>query len=37
MQLIGVILTEIINILLICGQNTVMDTIINFIALGAIA
>jgi hypothetical protein len=37
MQLIGAVVTEIINIFLICGQKTVMDALINFIALGAIA
>jgi hypothetical protein len=37
MQLIGALFTEIINIILICGQETIMDTIVNFIALGVIA
>ncbi len=37
MQLSAALLTEIINICLICGQNSIMDAIINFIALGAIS
>ena len=37
MQLFASLLTEIINICLICGQKTIMDSIINFIALGAIS
>lgn len=37
MQIIVTLFTEIINIILICGQSDVMDCIFNFIALGAIA
>ena len=37
MKLYGSLFTEIINICLICGQPTIMDCIMNFIALGAIA
>jgi hypothetical protein len=37
MQLSAALLTEIINICLICGQKSIMDSIINFIALGAIS
>ena len=37
MKLFGSLLTEIINICLLCGQKTIMDAIINFIALGAIS
>ena len=37
MKLYGALFTEIINLLLICGQETVMDCIINYIALGAIS
>ncbi len=33
----GAIGTELINILLICTQDTVKDVIMNFIALGVIA
>lgn len=36
MKLTSSVLTEIINIFLICGQNTIMDCIMNFIALGII-
>jgi hypothetical protein len=37
MQLSGALFTEIINICLICGQPTIMDCIMNLIALGAIS
>lgn len=36
MQLTASFITELINLSLICSQNTVMDAVINFIALGAI-
>ena len=37
MQLSSALGTEIINIALICAQDTVKDVIMNFIALGVIA
>ena len=37
MKLTGAILTEIVNILLICKQTTIMDAVMNFIALEVIA
>jgi hypothetical protein len=37
MQLFIVLFTEIINICNICTLNTIMDIIMNFIALGVIA
>ena len=37
MQLFGALATELINICLICGQDTIMDCIMNFIALGVIS
>lgn len=37
MQFIGAFFTEIINILVICSCPTIMDVIMNFIALGAIS
>lgn len=37
MQLFVALFTELINILLICGQTTIMDSVMNFIALGVIA
>ncbi|TNV72290.1 hypothetical protein FGO68_gene10053 [Halteria grandinella] len=37
MQLFGALFTEVINLCLICGQSSIMDVIINFIALGAIS
>eukprot|EP00347_Sterkiella_histriomuscorum_P014457 403360793 len=37
MQLVGSFLTEFINIYLICAQNSVLDILINYIALGVIA
>ncbi len=37
MKLFGSLLTEIVNILLICNQKTIMDCVMNFIALGVIA
>jgi hypothetical protein len=37
MKLIGSFGTELANIYLLCGQEKVMDTIINFIALAGIA
>jgi hypothetical protein len=37
MQLTGALFAETINIILICGQQTVMDTVLNYIALGVIA
>ena len=37
MQASGAMFTEIINIGLLCGQDTIIDSIINFVALGAIA
>lgn len=37
MQLFAALFTEIINLCLICTQNTAMDAVINFIALGGIA
>jgi hypothetical protein len=37
MQLCGALFTEIINICVICNQEKIMDVIMNFIALGAIA
>lgn len=36
MQIISCLFTEIVNIILICGQNTSQDTIVNYVALGAI-
>lgn len=36
MQLITSVLTEVINLVLICGQSDSMDVVINFVALGAI-
>ena len=36
MKLFGALLTEIVNILLICKQTTIMDCVMNFIALGII-
>ena len=30
-------MTEVVNILLICKQDTIMDCVMNFIALGVIA
>lgn len=37
MQFIGAFFTEIINILVICNLPTIMDIIMNFIALGVIS
>ena len=37
MQIVSCIFTEIVNIILICGQTTSKDTITNFVALGAIS
>ena len=37
MKLSGTLFTEIINILLICSQTTVMNCVLNFIALAVIA
>ena len=37
MKLIGSFGTELANIYLLCGQETVMDTIINFVALAGIS
>ena len=37
MKLIGCLGSELANIYLICGQEKVMDTIINFIALAGIS
>ena len=37
MQFIGAFFTEIINILVICSLPTIMEIIMNFIALGAIS
>ena len=37
MKLCGALFTEIVNILLICNQRTIMDCVMNFIALGVIA
>eukprot|EP00347_Sterkiella_histriomuscorum_P012935 403366655 len=37
MQFLGAFGTEVVNIFLICQQNTVQDVIMNFIALGVIA
>jgi len=37
MQFLGAILTEMINIFLICQQDSVQNVIMNFIALGVIA
>ncbi len=37
MKLIGALLTEVVNIFLICSQNNIMDCVMNFIALGVIA
>ena len=37
MKFFGAFLTEIVNILLLCSQNTVMDCVLNFIALGVIS
>lgn len=37
MQFIGALGTELVNIFLICQQNSVRDVIMNFIALGVIA
>lgn len=37
MQFSGALATEIINIILICTQDSVKDVIMNFIALGVIA
>lgn len=37
MQLAAALFTEVININLICAQDTIMDCIMNFIALGVIA
>jgi hypothetical protein len=37
MQFLGAFVTEIINILVICSSPTIMEVIMNFIALGAIA
>lgn len=37
MQLIIALFTEVVNMCLICAQETTMDVIMNFIALGVIA
>ena len=37
MKLCGALFTEIVNILLICNQKTIMECVMNFIALGVIA
>ena len=37
MKLGGSVMTEVVNILLICKQDTIMDCVMNFIALGVIA
>ena len=37
MKSMSAMLTEIINMGLLCGQNTIIDSVINFVALGAIA
>lgn len=36
MQLIGALFAETVNIVLICSQLTVIDSVLNFIALGVI-
>jgi hypothetical protein len=37
MKLCGALFTEVVNILLICNQKTIMECVMNFIALGVIA
>ena len=37
MKLAGALMTEVVNILLICKQITIMDVVLNFIALEVIA
>ena len=37
MQLTAAGFTELVNIVMICMQETIMDCVLNFIALGAIA
>lgn len=37
MQLSAAAFTELVNIVMICMQDNIMDCILNFIALGAIA
>lgn len=37
MKLLGAWFTEIMNIILICRQDKIMDAVMNFIALGVIA
>lgn len=37
MQFFGAVFTEVININVICAQSTIMDSVMNFIALGVIA
>ena len=37
MKLMGALMTEIVNILLICKQTFIMDCVMNFIALGVIS
>ena len=37
MQLTAAGFTELVNIVMICMQNTIMDCVLNFIALGTIS
>ena len=37
MKLLGAWMTEGVNILLICKQDSIMEVVMNFIALGVIA
>jgi hypothetical protein len=37
MQLSAAVFTELVNIVMICLQSTIMDCVLNFIALGTIA
>jgi hypothetical protein len=37
MKFAGALMTEIVNILLLCQQNSVMDCVLNFVALACIA
>lgn len=37
MQMISALFTELMNVLLICGENNIKESVMNFIALGVIA